>query len=393
MKKVLSVAVFILLLVCKSKGQIATLKYIHHDSQVYIKVRLNDEADTLNFIFDSGAGSTVIDLNTAKKISSLSVDTSAGINATGAGGSQKVLLISNYPIIRLGNIQLDSVPLIAMDLLHLSEQFGRKIDGIIGYDLLKSFLTEINTEDSTINLYSFEDKITAKYKNPLSFRLYSNIPVVECSFTLNDGAEYRGPFLFDTGAGITAFINTPFVRANGLLKKSGPAILHTTENLTTSSNSYDVRIRAFSIQHNNFNDLIISLTDVKEGVNAMKDITGILGNKIIFRFNILFNYRNRKIYLSQSKQYKTPFESIFSGLSFRIKDHKVLISSVVPRSIEEKLGIIAGDELLSVNGDTTKEVYAIKKYFKIQGEKNILVIRSKRSNEITTYKIQNSKIL
>ncbi|NLR77168.1 aspartyl protease family protein [Chitinophaga eiseniae] len=393
MKKAFSVALFILLLIGESKGQIATFKYVHYDSQIFIKVRLNDETDTLNFIFDSGAGNTVIDLNTAKKIPSLSVDTGAGISATGAGGAQKVFLISNYAIIHLGNIQLGSVPMIAMDLLHLSEQFGRKIDGIIGYDLLKSFLTEMNTDDSTIYLYSFKDKIKAKYKSPLSFKFYSNIPIVQCAFKLKNGAEYSGPFLFDTGAGITAFINTPYVRANGLLKKSGSAIMHTTENLTTSSTSYDVRIRGFSIQHNTFNDLIISLTDVKEGVNAMKDITGILGNKIILRFNILFDYSNRRIYLSPGRQYETPFESIFSGLSFRIKDQKVLINSVVPQSVEERLGIIAGDELLSVNGNTTKEMYAIKKYFKIPGEKNIVVVRSKRNNEIATYKIENRKIL
>lgn len=393
MKKAFSVALLMILLVGESKGQIAALKYIHYDSQIFIKVRLNDETDTLNFIFDSGAGNTVVDLNTAKKIPSLSVDTSTGISATGAGGSQQVLLISNYPVIHLGNIQLDSVPMIAMDLRHLSEQFGRKVDGIIGYDLLKSFLTEMNTDDSTIYLCSFRDKIKAKYKNPLSFKFYSNIPIVQCAFKLKNGAEYSGPFLFDTGAGITAFINTPYVKVNGLLKKSGPTIMHTTENLTTSSNSYDVRIQAFSIQHNTFNDLIISLTNVKEGVNAMRDITGILGNKVILRFNILFDYRNRKIYLSPGRQYETPFESIVSGLSFRVSNQKVFINSVVPRSAEEKLGIIAGDELLSVNGNTTKEIYTIKKYFKTPGKKNILVIRSKRNNEIVTYKIENKKIL
>lgn len=67
MKKAFPVALLMILLAGESKGQIAALKYIHYDSQILIKVRLNDEIDTLNFIFDSGAGNTVVDLNTAKK--------------------------------------------------------------------------------------------------------------------------------------------------------------------------------------------------------------------------------------------------------------------------------------------------------------------------------------
>ncbi|MEQ8704983.1 MAG: retropepsin-like aspartic protease [Phaeodactylibacter sp.] len=146
---------FVLLLNLPVQGQkeIARIPIAFLEGLMFIELRLNEKADPLNFLFDTGAGITAIDS---------AVSTALGLEITdeisiGTAGKSIRSGISANNRVRIGTqVTLDSVEIAIMDLSHLSQYFKNQIDGIIGSDLLQNFVTETDNDAQEIRFYAFE---------------------------------------------------------------------------------------------------------------------------------------------------------------------------------------------------------------------------------------------
>ena len=110
---------------------------------MFIELKINDSSEPLNFIFDSGAGVTVIDSQVASRLK-LQVTGRSNIRTSG-----KALLSeeSSGNSVHIGaNTLLDSVDLIWMDLSHVSRFMNQPVHGFIGYDLLAAYIVETNVD-------------------------------------------------------------------------------------------------------------------------------------------------------------------------------------------------------------------------------------------------------
>lgn len=117
---------------------------------IFINLQINENKDTLNFLFDTGAGVTVIDSEVAERLSLIRTG-QARIRTSG-----KTLLsqesVSNS--ISIGtDVSLDSISLVIMDISHISDLFKYQVDGVIGFDLLRKYVTETNIDDRKMKFY------------------------------------------------------------------------------------------------------------------------------------------------------------------------------------------------------------------------------------------------
>jgi predicted aspartyl protease len=119
---------------------------------MFIELGLNDHTEPLFFMFDTGAGITVMDTEVSKKVN-LKITEEANIGTAGKTIRSGISL-SNH--IHLGHqLTLDSVEIAILDLSNLSMYFKTKIDGIIGTDILFNFVTETNNDAGELRLYPF----------------------------------------------------------------------------------------------------------------------------------------------------------------------------------------------------------------------------------------------
>ena len=83
-----------------------------------------------------------------------------------------------------------------------------------------------------------------------------------------------------------------------------------------------------------------------------KKRTGNLGADILKKFIVIFDYQDAAIYLKKNNRYNEAFEHDMSGIELYVDDrqfNRVFISRVEPASPAEKAGILANDEILSIN--------------------------------------------
>ncbi len=105
-------------------------------------------------MFDTGAGITVIDTETASK---LNLSSSKEVKIGTAGKTLKSKISENNEIFIGKNFKLDSLELALIDLSHLSKYFKIKVDGIIGVDLLNKAVIETNIDSMEFLLFSQEN--------------------------------------------------------------------------------------------------------------------------------------------------------------------------------------------------------------------------------------------
>jgi hypothetical protein len=349
------------------QAQVAKIPF-ENDDLLFIKVKVNDHAEPLNFVFDTGASTAVLDENVAKAIG---VTADYQQPTEGAAGTEMYNIALSQKL-HVGNITLMDAHIVLVDLARLSKRGNQKIDGIIGANIMQQFVTQLNFDTNTIELYKSIDEIanTSAYKVLPTSLDFASIPQVELEFTLENNQKFKGKFLFDSGANMTFLLNTPFVKAKNIETLIGKTIENKAEGLTTSSTFKIGKVANVIFGGFEFGEMPIDLSNSKSGVMSSEAYAGILGVQIINRFNLILDYKNEKIYFKPNKTYANEFEFPLSGISIEKEVEKIQISNVVKGSEAFEKGIRKGDELVSING---KKSTSTKQYRELLKQENTKV--------------------
>ncbi len=98
---------------------------------------------TLNFCFDTGAETNVISSYSNKNIlSTLTITRRSGLKGTGIAGSE--VLFARMNDFAIGGRQIKGMETIISNLDALSEAYGTKIDGMLGYNFMEQGILCIN---------------------------------------------------------------------------------------------------------------------------------------------------------------------------------------------------------------------------------------------------------
>jgi hypothetical protein len=360
-----------------TQAQVATIPFVQ-DELMYIKVKINDHDESLNFVFDTGASTVVLDENVAKKIG---VKANYQQPAEGAAGTEMYNIALSQQF-QIGDVILRDAHTVLVDLKRLSKKGNHQIDGIIGYNIMKQYVTQIDYDQNVIKLYDNVSEIKGKeeYTAVETTFDYSQIPQVNLEFTLDNKQKFKGNFLFDSGANMTFLLNTPFVKEKNIESLLEKTIENKAESLTTSSKFKIGKIASLRWGDFTFGEMPIDLSNSKAGVMASKEYTGILGIKIIKRFNSILDYKNKKIYLKPNNTFKNAFEFPRSGISLAQEADMIKVSNVVTAAEAYEKGIREGDQLLEINDISASDVRACRKMLKQKDETVKLKLKGEKGD-------------
>jgi hypothetical protein len=264
--------------------------------KIFMKARVNG-SEEINLQFDTGAGSTVIDDSTAFR---LRVAISGETKNEGAGGSASVLTSTN------NTIEVKGLSLPGITLLHLplGEYFGTRRDGVIGYDMLKSYVIRIDYDTKTMEFYDARKFGNAGKGKVNRIRLWSNSALMDIDLTLLSGERMRGKVLVDDGADLPLLLSSPFVAKNGLMQKVGKVAKGSISGSDGSEvATFRGKVKEVAIGGYTFSDCPVRLTRAQAGTLSLNDLDGIVGNPILKMFNITFDYRRKKMYWEPNQSF------------------------------------------------------------------------------------------
>lgn len=321
----------------------------------FIKLSV-DGSRPLNFIFDTGDGLTVLDTDVALEIG-LPMDHSE--RKTSAQGSiQGSLTKHNY--IEMGGVRLESdIEVYATSLKHLEVSIGRNIDGIIGYDLLQHYAVVLDRLNNVMKIYKSGSYKYGGFGEKYTLAFESYIPYISATVTLNSGEQFQGNYFVSTGAGTTLDFNSKFAKKNKVAEKTGDHYSYLVKGLgDTETLHYEGRVRDFRLGKLHFENLPVGISEAKHGIQANKKMDGIIGNRILKNYIVVFDYQNEAMFMERYVGTKDDFHVNACGFEVQLDNEmkKVLIHRIYERGPASEQGIQTNDELLEIDGKSVSEM-------------------------------------
>ncbi len=367
--------------------EVARVPFVLNNDHIIIQLSINGSPE-MNFMFDSGAGGILISKNFADSIGLESA--SERVN-TGAVGTHTVSILKGNTI-KVGDAQISNINMMRDENTFEQLDSGEEIAGIIGFHLLSRYVIKIDYNSFELIMYNRSNYVYEGDGIVMPIVLTYNLPLIICSVTINNDTEFEGFFLVDTGARSDLIISSPTVNKFNMIDAVGNHYVLKTEVGSSGKKAKIMygKVKALEFAEHKFTEMPVILSQAENGVLSFNGIDGIIGNRILKRFNIIFDYPRSLIYLEPNENMSKKYSVNVSGLGIIFKEGKPVIKNIIDRSPATRAGLKNGDYIIAIEGVVVENLSTdkIRDYFSREGAKLKLVIRRGKKLKYTEIKLK-----
>lgn len=347
---------------------------------IVVDATLAPYADTLHFILDTGSGGISLDSSTCARLGIASRGSDTTI--TGLGGERKVRFAFGK-MLRLGELQLPPLDFHINNYEILTSVYGEKIDGIIGYSFFSRYVAAINFDSSSIDVFS-PGLFRYPKRGYLLMPAFTALPIVHLD--IQDRRKIGTSFFFDTGAGLCFLMSEAFVRDSSVLLSRRKPLTSIGEGMSGRLRMKLTVVKKLRLGKFRFRQVPAFIFDDEYNVTSYPFVSGLLGNDLLRRFNMVVNYPDRRIHLMPNSHYREDFDYGYTGMSLYFVDQSIVVDDVIPGSPADKCGLLPGDRLVGVGNNFSGNLMQYKTQLQSTGQQIPLVVS--RNGQLQQFKIR-----
>ncbi len=324
-------------------------------NQVRLDAMVNGKGP-FHLVLDTGMPIRGIILFSGERVDALKLGDSGQRAMIGGAGSEKggqMAIVAPDVSVELGELKLPS-----MNAIVMPDRTGMPpgMDGIIGGELFFQFAVRIDLKESRLDLIepsAFEPPSGAAIV-PLDHR--GGMVFVDVGVTVGDGEPQTAHVVVDIGAGHAISLNTRKDGAFAPPKDAVEAALG--HGVSGAIRGQEGRVRRLEIGGVAFENVVASFPiDAHKNPGGMEFHDGNLGEEILRRFTVTFDYEHDRMVLERGDEIDQPFEGDMLGIgSTWTKDGAFVIDTVLDGSAAAAAGLQVGDEIVKVDGRTFAEI-------------------------------------
>jgi len=352
---------------------------------ILLRAQLDNFADTLNFILDTGSGGISLDSLTCLRLKLTPQPSDRTI--LGIAGVRQVKFLYNEKL-HLPGLTVDSLNFHVNDYDILTSVYGEKIDGIIGYSFFTRYIVQINYDSLRISVYS---KGTFRYpKGGYMLRpVIASLPIM--SAQVSDARKVENRFYFDTGAGLCSLLSTDFATDSNLLDSRKASFFTQAQGLGGKATMKLTTLREVRIGPFKFRKVPTYIFDDQYNVTSYPNLGGLIGNDILRRFNVILNYDRRMIYLTPNSHYRELFDYSYTGLGIYWIDGEIKVGDVMKDSPADKAGLKEDDIVLAVGNNFSNNIQTYKNLLQNPGDRVKIIVKRNGELQQTFLKVKSIK--
>lgn len=296
--------------------------------------------------------------------------------------------------LRLGELELPDYRVALYRLAGLSEASGRPQRGLVGHDVLQKFAVEIDYQLRRVRLYDAAHYYYRGTGASVRFTPDADLPLLRASVKVPGRRPIAARLLLDTGAsGLCVILTAPFGEQHrlSLLRPAIEAPIGT--GLVGELHGTIVRLQELRLGDLRIPSPTTGVGGEHKGFLGRTDIDGVIGNSVFEGSRLIVDYARRRAIVERSVQSAPTCDYDMSGMRLvargaELKD--VVVDYVVPQSPAADVGIVAGDQLLSIDGHRSSDVDLsdVRQYLRIEGAVRRLVLRREADTLRVTLKLR-----
>lgn len=320
-------------------------------NHVIIEVAVNGVS--ARAIFDTG-GRTVLTPELAQR---LGLVTSGHVHAAGAGAGSVGASLAQLSSLSLGPIELKDQPAVVIPLPRsITHATARPVEMIVGYEVLRQFVTTIDYPKSTLRLVPTESYTAPSDAVAIPISFEGTTPVVAGSI---DGIPAK--FVIDTGNGSALTLHSPFVAAHHLQQR-----FHTVGEMVVGrgvggyARGIVARGGDLTLDATRIHAPLVLLSTDTGGARASHSIDGNVGSAILASYAVTFDYERHAMYLTGPVG-PAPATSFSRTGMYAVRDDArfYAVIDVLAKGPAASAGIKAGDRIVAVDGRAATEIEGV----------------------------------
>lgn len=359
---------------------------INESGLMIIELHINKEKVS-KFILDTGASVTILDDDIASQLNLILQDVeyestgSSEVSSKGKKTIEQQISITDQVVLR-------GVKLSVRDLSHLGE-----MNGIIGFDLFRNFVSQINFDTKKITFYKKKGRPSTDGYEAVNFVESYCTPEVDVTFSLENGETFSGKVFFDTGnAASPLIISSPYKAKQNLPSKFNSLITSESSGIHSKIQSEKGVIKSLRLGEYELGEMTAVLSNTEKGFLSWEGYMGLLGLEYISKFNVIINYHRGKIYLKPNNSFSNSFKFPLSGIYLKEENNEIIINRVSQPSGAYKQGLRGGQKLVSINGIEGENRFFYKDLLKNEGEEVTIIVKLE-NEEFKTVNITLKRLL
>jgi predicted aspartyl protease len=338
-----------------------TIKFKSSSNLIIIPVTIND-SDTLNFILDTGIRYPIItELPFVNKLN-LNYMMPVEIKGLGEGIELTAYRSANNTLNIKGlTAQNQEVQMIIDENFQISHILGIPVHGLIGFNLFKDYIVEIDYISEKLTLHKPE---YYKYRDrkkdiimPLQFD--GNKPFVNTHIVTDESTKVPVKLLVDTGASDAIWLSEKSDERINFPKNS----IETFLGRGLSGDLYGIkgRIEGIWVGPLILPQPIVAFpnSEVIDQLMTSNNRNGTIGAEILRRFHVTLDYRNSRLTLRPNHKINEGFNYNMSGMEI-INPMPGLpiytVSNIRENSPAYLAGLKENDQIVSLNNNRDKEM-------------------------------------
>jgi hypothetical protein len=350
-----------------------------------IRACFEDIKDSLNFILDTGSGGISLDSTTCVELKIPTFQTDTTI--TGIGGKRKVHFVFDK-MLHIPGLTVKSLNFHINNYEVLTSVYGEKVDGVIGYSLFSRYIIKIDFDSLFIEIY---EPGKMQYP-PHGYTLkpaFTSLPIQYLQ--IKDRKRFENNFYFDTGAGLCFLMSDQYAEDSAILLKKRKPLYTQAEGMAGRLQMRLTVIKEIKLGPYRFYSVPTYLYKDDYNVTSYPFSGGLIGNELLRRFNMIFNYGQREIHLLPNSHFNDIFDYAYTGLGIYYIDGRIMVEDVIAGSPAEKAGLKVGDEIFSIGNNLTHNIQQYKNLLLVPNQRLKLIIM--RNNNLLDIILKTSSIL
>lgn len=270
-------------------------------NKVILPVSVNG-SDKLNIILDTGMRFDGIYLFHEELVDKIDTTGAIEVRVPGAGaGEASTAVMIETGHIRFGDVEIDSQKVIISKSAH-TQTFPT--DGVIGWNLFGHYTVEINYDDEYITLHDTTDYAADPSWHKVPVNMVGGMPFFDCEVEVTGGDNVTMHTYIDLASGDALELLTGREQKFKMPENLEHGYLGT--GLSGDIHGQRGVAEKLSLGQYTLYD-ITTLFAPAEVRSKQGNGDAILGNDVIRRFNIVFDYPRSRLLLKPSKYFDTPF--------------------------------------------------------------------------------------